>query len=711
MIGRQEGDDHFECEMREKQRGGNGKEFLAGPSVWRGDPAGVWRVRAQGAAIMAGPNEEDLKAQMASLSAEMTAAVNSVTSSQAPATAVAPAGMTRAEFQEWKAAQTERAKARLLELEERLRRLQTLEGQMMRLKTSADQAIDAVPDTWTLPGAVGELDGSWDAQQTRTAAFLNGKNYSQEDGHGPTHRDAQHDAASSGAPETAAGKRPMYGRPISPGAIRKIIREELEAVAHETIEFETNPDEKYSAGESATQSAWDTGKRGSHAHGDANLSSQEDDDAPTMTEAEREARRRQLLNAQSWLDTDQLEQKIDAEITAAKGMDIDREPATLGDAVVVSCPLFFGGFSRRSAIRQQCFEIKKSLWWQSFFLVVVVINSLFLVIAPELKPVPPPGQVITLKEQRSLGEFYFDLACAVILAFEVITGVIAYGFVQSDTTYLRNSSFHKLDFACLIFTLLEYVGELFDMPDVTFRPFRLLRVFKPITKIKSFHGVRSIIVALSEGAPQFGTIFMFMMLTLVAWVILGMSIYSTSFGFRCVQMEGQVPLCASDQSNDFNATCDFTSGINRTTTVPEGALAISAGYPFETYCKVIGFEAKYDEVLEEYLPPDPNEAHYEKKLELFLIYQKSGRLKEPGYHDKTGGTYTDSLFAYPKDVYGRWHTCQRTPFLNLNTSAETMCEAIGNPMGGYSHFDNFWGTCTHAFVRVLFVCITKMPHA
>ena len=95
--------------------------------MWLCCPKGFFimsRGRAQGAAIMAGPNEEDLKAQMASLSAEMTAAVNSVTSSQAPATAVAPAGMTRAEFQEWKAAQTERAKARLLELEERLRRLQ-----------------------------------------------------------------------------------------------------------------------------------------------------------------------------------------------------------------------------------------------------------------------------------------------------------------------------------------------------------------------------------------------------------------------------------------------------------------------------------------------------------------------------------------------------------------------------------------------------------
>jgi DNA repair exonuclease SbcCD ATPase subunit len=87
-----------------------------------------------------------------------------------PTSVVVPVGMTRAEFKDWKAAQTEDAKSRLRELESRLQRLQQLEGKMTRLKTSADEAVDAVPDHWTLPGTVDDgFDGS--AWPPRSAPF------------------------------------------------------------------------------------------------------------------------------------------------------------------------------------------------------------------------------------------------------------------------------------------------------------------------------------------------------------------------------------------------------------------------------------------------------------------------------------------------------------------------------------------------------------
>ena len=102
--------------------------------------------------------EEEIRAQMGNIREEMAEAVNNM----APAPQlIVPAGMTRAEFKEWKTAQTEQAKTRLLDLEERLKRLQLLDGKMKRLKTSSGNAIDAVPDHWTLPGFAGD-DGSGD---------------------------------------------------------------------------------------------------------------------------------------------------------------------------------------------------------------------------------------------------------------------------------------------------------------------------------------------------------------------------------------------------------------------------------------------------------------------------------------------------------------------------------------------------------------------
>ena len=82
----------------------------------------------------------------------VSSAKEELTAINVPMPVVVPAGMTRAEFKEWKEMQTRKAKERLQDLEERLQRLQILEGKMKRLKTSSDEAIDAVPDHWTLPG-------------------------------------------------------------------------------------------------------------------------------------------------------------------------------------------------------------------------------------------------------------------------------------------------------------------------------------------------------------------------------------------------------------------------------------------------------------------------------------------------------------------------------------------------------------------------------
>jgi hypothetical protein len=86
-------------------------------------------------------------------------------------TVIVPGGMTRAEFKEWKLAQTEKAKARLKDLEERMQRLQLLETKMQRLKTSSNDAIDAVPEHWTLPGTSDDGHGAVDGF-TRRAPSL-----------------------------------------------------------------------------------------------------------------------------------------------------------------------------------------------------------------------------------------------------------------------------------------------------------------------------------------------------------------------------------------------------------------------------------------------------------------------------------------------------------------------------------------------------------
>ena len=465
-------------------------------------------------------------------------------------------------------------------------------------------------------------------------------------------------AKAAGMPE-AVGAKAMYARPLSPTVIRQIIREELSAAANERVEFETNP---VKDADTASSAASTTDKnRASYASG---MDRNKADDGGLAHDAgmspEEKARKGMMVDESvTWQDPEKVRTATTPDRPKTKPEAPSKEPATMDAAVSVSCNYIFGGFSRRSPIRLQCFEIKKNLWWQGSFLCITIANSLWILLAPELSQNRNEDGG---KGQLSPGEFWFDVICAGVMGFEILVGIVAYGFVQSETTYLRNSGFHKLDFACFIATILEYVGNFFNMPNATLRPFRMLRIFKPITKIKSFIGVKSIMSTLKEGSPQLVIVFMFMLLTLTAWCILVMAVFSKSFRRRCVTFDTKIPVCASDFSTDFNATCNFTFDRYDMMEGSEGTTVKMADYPFEQWCDIVALEAEYDYAQDEWIPPVSDDP---RMIELFEQFKDAGNLAEQGYYDKTGMNAIDAILAYPKDKYGRWHTCQRDVWLKV----------------------------------------------
>lgn len=104
------------------------------------------------------------------------------------------------------------------------------------------------------------------------------------------------------------------------------------------------------------------------------------------------------------------------------------EPATIDQAVPVSCWLIFGGFSRESVLRLKAFDVYKSPSWAVFFLLVTVSNSIYISILPELNDgaevssfsVGPPKAITWLDS--------VDIASAVVLLFEVTVGSLSLGF-------------------------------------------------------------------------------------------------------------------------------------------------------------------------------------------------------------------------------------------------------------------------------------------
>jgi len=346
-----------------------------------------------------------------------------------------------------------------------------------------------------------------------------------------------------------------------------------------------------------------------------------------------------------------------------------KKPSYLDDAEALSCPYFFGGFERQNTIRKICFYISTNIILQGSFLVVILANSLYITTAP--------GNTDELSIRAS---WYFDLICSVILACEVFSGVVAFGLVQGRTTYLQNDVFHAIDAACLLGIFGEYLLKAVlgkRWPNLTTRPFRMVRIFKPAIRFKIFRDTETFMLSLQQGTPQFLATLAFLLLTNVAGNVLFMNLYGKMTRHRCVTINNtMVPACASDLSTGFGRTCNFKEESRLKVPQPGGIPVISGGYPYDNWCKIIGLE--YDQ--------DDNGKWIEPK--------PAGHLVTRGYHDFGASILRTS---WPKDSQGIYHSCQASEWRMAMRNGESFnvtqtCRDMGNPMGGFSHFDNIWGT-------------------
>ena len=120
------------------------------------------------------------------------------------------------------------------------------------------------------------------------------------------------------------------------------------------------------------------------------------------------------------------------------------------DTTPVACRFLFGGFSHQSLVRKKCFEVHKSPFWGSFFVLVTIANAAVIAVRPSLSPDFNTDASGASKVSTPLSEA-FDFFCVAVLFCEVLSGCIAFGFhawIHSD--------YHKLDFAALLVVALEY---------------------------------------------------------------------------------------------------------------------------------------------------------------------------------------------------------------------------------------------------------------
>eukprot|EP00960_Hanusia_phi_P041224 754897-Hanusia_phi.AAC.1 len=148
---------------------------------------------------------------------------------------------------------------------------------------------------------------------------------------------------------------------------------------------------------------------------------------------------------------------------------------------------------------------------------------------------------------------------------------------------------------------------------------------------------------------------------MAAFAIFGNSIYARSYRRRCVTLARQIPSCSSDSSTGWANTCDLYN-LSQTKTEAPGQTAVAGGYPFETWCKIYAVAVMPGE-------PVPN-----------VTYPVITDAKTIQSYDK----------KYPRDPYGRYHSCQLNEF-DAGRPVTQMCDDLGkagNPNYGFADFDN-----------------------
>ena len=377
----------------------------------------------------------------------------------------------------------------------------------------------------------------------------------------------------------------------------------------------------------------------------------------------------------------------DPHFTARK----DRLPQTLQEAVPVSIPWVFSGFSRNSAVRMKCFQICQSRGeWFTLFFVVLIANCVYIFLVPDFP-------ILRATEWQIV-----DWICSVIYLFEVVCNIIAYGFTGRNA-WFSVSHFHKMEFIILCLTIAEFLFILILKQEaLTVRPFRLLRLLKLVVPLQIFGEVRVILDTLSFAAGSiglillmfafflviFGTINMQLLVKLVEISPLIMNKYKYNiniiylnptltqkkaqmygYRYRCVTDDQLVDraACASDFSTNWGKTCDFKN-YEVSYPIAGGSIALhgsgyeGAGYD-ETWCKVFCYTQ-------------------EECDEMATYGQKSGCSK------KCADTFPADLLdrfgrkRYPRDRWGRVHSCQMP---------NTYCANTGNPKFGLQHLDNIGG--------------------
>ncbi|GMH93963.1 hypothetical protein TL16_g12770 [Triparma laevis f. inornata] len=173
-------------------------------------------------------------------------------------------------------------------------------------------------------------------------------------------------------------------------------------------------------------------------------------------------------------------------------------------------------FAKSNPIRKICADISEHKLFDQLILVCILVSSFCLALDNPLSD-QESGFNKALKA--------LDLIFSIIFMIELVTKVIALGFVMHEGSYLRNP-WNMLDAAIVLISILSLAEA---VEGGSLKALRTFRVLRPLRMIKRFPELKLVVDALVSSVPDACNVIVISCLFLLLFAILGVGLFKGSF--------------------------------------------------------------------------------------------------------------------------------------------------------------------------------------
>eukprot|EP00325_Prymnesiales_sp_UTEX-LB-985_P005588 CAMPEP_0174713198 /NCGR_PEP_ID=MMETSP1094-20130205/13955_1 /TAXON_ID=156173 /ORGANISM="Chrysochromulina brevifilum, Strain UTEX LB 985" /LENGTH=329 /DNA_ID=CAMNT_0015912361 /DNA_START=1 /DNA_END=986 /DNA_ORIENTATION=+ len=176
-------------------------------------------------------------------------------------------------------------------------------------------------------------------------------------------------------------------------------------------------------------------------------------------------------------------------------------------------------FGPRNGVRILCRSLIRKPWFDQVVIAAIIISSICLTIdTPRLDH----------SSQMSIILQKLDLFFTALFFCEMSTKIIATSFLFGRDAYLK-SAWNQVDFVIVMISLVVLLAE--SVPQLRpLRVLRIMRVLRPLRLISRNAGMKLIITSLFKAMPGVSNVFGVVFMLQVVFVILGMQLFSGTFG-------------------------------------------------------------------------------------------------------------------------------------------------------------------------------------